>query len=88
MKQRHAELFRKNRLAQWLYRRTWGKKLLFLFLGNRKDSKAAFWPSWVVKTDEERVQNLPQLFPPDDTEWFVTEQIDGTSTTFTMKKIK
>ena len=88
MAQRHAKLFKTNKLVQWLYARTWGKKLLFLFLGNKRDKKAAFWPSWVVKTDEERVQNLPQLFPPDDTEWFVTEKVDGTSTTFTMKKGK
>lgn len=88
MAQRHAKLFKTNKLVQWLYAKTWGKKLLFLFLGNKRDKKAAFWPNWVVKTDEERVQNLPQLFPPDETEWFVTEKIDGTSTTFTMKKGK
>ena len=88
MAQRHAKLFKTNKIVQWLYAKTWGKKLLFLFLGNKRDKKAAFWPSWVVKTDEERVQNLPQLFPPDDTEWFVTEKIDGTSTTFTMKRLK
>lgn len=88
MAQRHAKLFKTNKLVKWLYTRTWGKKLLFLFLGNKRDKKAAFWPSWVVKTDEERVQNLPQLFPPDDTEWFVTEKVDGTSTTFTMKRLK
>lgn len=88
MAQRHAKLFKTNKLVQWLYARTWGKKLLFLFLGNKRDKKAVFWPNWVVKTDEERVQNLPQLFPPDDTEWFVTEKVDGTSTTFTMKRLK
>ena len=88
MAQRHAKLFKTNKLVQWLYAKTWGKKILFLFLGNKKDKKAAFWPSWVIKTDEERVQNLPQLFPPDDTKWFVTEKIDGTSTTFTMKRLK
>ena len=88
MAQRHYKLFKNNKIIQWLYQRTWGKKLLFLFLGNNKDKKAAFWPSWVVKTDEERVQNLPQLFPGDETEWIVTEKIDGTSTTFTMKRLK
>ena len=88
MAQRHYKLFRNNKIVKWLYTKTWGKKLLFLLLGNKRDKKAAFWPSWVVKTDEERIQNLPQLFPPDDTEWFVTEKIDGTSTTFTMKKGK
>lgn len=88
MAQRHYKLFRNNKIVKWLYTKTWGKKLLFLLLGNKRDKKAAFWPSWVVKTDEERIQNLPQLFPPDETEWFVTEKIDGTSTTFTMKKGK
>ena len=88
MAQRHPKLFKNSKIIQWLYKRVWGKKLLFLFLGNKRDKKASFWPDWVVKTDEERVQNLPQLFPPDNTEWFVTEKIDGTSTTFTMKKVK
>ena len=88
MKQRNAKLFEKYKFLQKLYRKTWGKKLLFLFLGRRRDVRASYWPEWVVKTDEERVQNLPQLFPPDDTEWFVTEKIDGSSTSFTMKKKK
>ena len=86
MKQRNAKLFEKYKILRTLYNRTWGKKLLFVFLGSRRDARASFWPDWVVKTDEERVQNLPQMFPPDDTEWFVTEKIDGTSTTFTMKR--
>ena len=88
MAQRHAKLFKTNKLVQWLYARTWGKKLLFLFLGNKRDKKAAFWPSWVVKTDEERVQNLPQLFPPDKTALFGTEKADGKPTTFTMERLK
>jgi len=86
MKQRNAKLFAKYKFLNTLYKKSWGKKLLFLLLGNRHDAKASFWPSWVIKTDEERVQNLPQMFPPDDTTWFVTEKIDGTSTTFTMKR--
>ena len=86
MKQRNAKLFTKYKLLRTLYNKKWGKKLLFLFLGNRHDAKASFWPEWVIKTDEERVQNLPQMFPPDNTTWIVTEKIDGTSTTFTMKR--
>ena len=84
MRQRHHELFRKNKMVKWLFQREWGRKLLFVFLGKKKDTRG--WPVWVVKTDEERCQNLPHLFPGDDTEWIVTEKIDGTSTTFTMKK--
>ena len=84
MRQRHLDLFKKNKLIKWLYKRMWGKRLLFIFLGKKRDTRT--WPEWVVKTDEERCQNLPHLFPGDETEWIVTEKIDGTSTTFTMKR--
>lgn len=56
----------------------------------KKAKKKANWPSWVVKTDEERCQNMPQLFASDTylhTRCYVaTEKIDGTSTTFTMRR--
>lgn len=52
--------------------------------------KKTNWPCWVKKTDEDRCQNLPQLFrePLDETHWIATEKIDGTSTTFTMLQAK
>ena len=81
MAQRMGKKFSKQPY-RWLMKRTWGKKLLFFFYGKKKDSKA--WPEWVVKTDEERVQNMPWILE-DKSEWFATEKIDGTSTTFTMK---
>ena len=81
MAQRHPALFQKP-FVKWLYKRNWGKKILFLFFGKKKDKTA--WPQWVVKTDEERVQNIPFILQSDE-EWFATEKIDGTSTTFTMK---
>lgn len=85
MKQRHNELFKKP-FFKFLYSYTIGKKILFLFLGKKKDSRGG-WPVWVTKTDEERCQNMPYLFPGDpDEKWYATEKIDGTSTTFTMKK--
>jgi hypothetical protein len=83
MAQRHGKLFAKQPF-RWLMKRKWGKKLLFIFFGKKKDKKNA-WPVWVKKTDEERCQNLPWLFPGDDREWIATEKIDGTSTTFTMR---
>ena len=83
MKARHQKLFKTNKIVQWLWKKDWGKKVLFFFLGTRKDKRG--WPDWVVKTDEERCQNLPHLFPGDETKWIVTEKIDGSSTTFTMK---
>lgn len=85
MAQRHPNL---ARTAWWrrLYRLGWGKKLLFVFFGKKKDKKNG-WPAWVVKTDEERCQNMPWLFNMNNNneEWIATEKVDGTSTTFTMK---
>lgn len=82
MAQRRPNLFKKK-WAQWMMRRNWGKKVMFFFFGKKRD-KRGDWPSWVVKTDEERVQNMSWILQ-DKSEWFATEKIDGTSTTFTMK---
>lgn len=85
MAQRHGKLF-SHQPFRWLMRRTWGKKVLFLFFGKISDKKAG-WPAWVAKTDEERIENMPWIF--DNKSPFVaTEKIDGTSTTFTMKRGK
>ena len=87
MAARHPELFKKAPI-RWLMRRSWGKKLLFIFFGNKKKSRN--WPAWVVKTDEERCQNLTGLLFGDgiwhNEVWIATEKIDGTSTTFTIKR--
>ena len=81
---RHPKIFR-NPIIKWIYKRDWGKKFLFIFFGKKKDSRN--WPQWVVKTDEERIQNMPFILK-DKCEWIATEKIDGTSTTFTMKRGK
>lgn len=85
MARRHGKLF-SHQPFRWLMKRTWGKKLLFLFFGRKRDKKTD-WPAWVVKTDEERIQNMPWILS-DKSEWIATEKIDGTSTTFTMKRGK
>jgi len=63
-----------------------GREVMFFFFGKKKDKKNG-WPSWVSKTDEERVQNMPWILN-DTGDWIATEKIDGTSTTFTMKRGK
>jgi hypothetical protein len=83
MAQRHHQLFSKKPI-RWLMRYNWGKKILFIFFGKAKDKKSE-WPSWVKKTDEERVQNMPYILE-DKEPWIVTEKIDGTSTTATYRK--
>lgn len=85
MAQRHGKLF-SHQPFRYLMKRTWGKKLLFVFFGRKRDKKNN-WPQWVKKTDEERIENLPHLFN-DKSEWIATEKIDGTSTTFTLKRGK
>lgn len=85
MAQRNGKLFA-HQPFRWLMRRTWGKKLLFVFFGKKGDKKAT-WPAWVSKTDEERVQNMPWILE-DKSHWIATEKIDGTSTTFTMIRRK
>ena len=85
MAQRNSKLF-SHQPFRWLMRRTWGKKLLFVFFGNKKDQKNT-WPEWVKKTDEERIQNMPWILNNKEP-WIVTEKIDGTSTTFSLKRGK
>ena len=68
-----GKFIKKNKVA---------RRLFVFFFGKKKDVKT--WPSWVVKTDEERVQNMPQVLN-DKSEWYATEKVDGTSTTFSMK---
>ena len=85
MAQRHPKIF-KQPWARWFMKREWGKKLMFFFFGKKKDKKNN-WPAWVQKTDEERVQNMPWILN-DTGDWIATEKIDGTSTTFTMKRGK
>lgn len=85
MSQRHPNIFKKS-WARWLMKRSWGRKLMFMFFGKKKDKKGG-WPSWVAKTDEERIQNMPWILN-DTGRWIITEKIDGSSTTFTMKRGK
>lgn len=85
MAQRNGKLFA-HQPFRWLMRHAWGRKVLFFFFGKPRDKKTG-WPEWVKRTDEERVQNMPWILQNKDP-WIATEKIDGTSTTFTMKRGK
>lgn len=84
MAQRRPNIFKKP-WAKWMMRREWGRKVMFALFGKKKDKKNG-WPSWVSKTDEERVQNMTWILE-DKSEWIATEKIDGTSTTATYRRI-
>ena len=82
MAQRHGKLFSKQPF-RWLMKRGWGRKTLFVFFGKKRDKCG--WPSWVVKTNEERVENMPYILENKDP-WIASEKLDGSSTTFTIKR--
>ena len=86
MSQRHPDLFKKKPI-HWLMKHEWGKKLLFVFFGKKKDSKTSFpthFP-YVHKSDEERIENCLYVFE-DKTPWVKTTKIDGTSSTYILER--
>ena len=86
MAARHAKLFKKP-FFRWLMRREWGRKLLFVFFGKKKDNPRG-WPihfEYIHKTDEERAENLPWVLGY-ERPLIVTEKLDGTSTTFILER--
>lgn len=82
---RHKELFKKFPFNK-LLRKKWGRKLLFVFFGKKKDNPKGF-PSFVSKTDEERVENCPWVLQDQNKEWIATEKLDGTSCTYALKRL-
>lgn len=72
----------KNKLRKFMLRYSWVRKL---FLSRTKKSR---FPYWVSKTDEERIQNIPQVIEQfKDENVYVTEKIDCQSGTWTGKMI-
>lgn len=88
MSQRHKNLFKKKPF-RWLMRREWGRKLLFIFFGKKRDKPKSFptgFP-YVHKTDEERVENMPYILE-NKNPFVVTEKLDGTSCTYILERKK
>lgn len=83
MKARHKKLFKKP-WAKWMMKRAWGRKVMFFFFGKKQDSPRGF-PSFVSKTDEERVENQPWRIGDGKT-YLCTEKLDGTSCTYALER--
>lgn len=87
MAQRHPTIF-KQKWARWLMKRNWGRKLMFLFFGKKKDKKNG-WPvgkfPGVAKTDQERVENMLWVLQ-DKTPYIRTQKCDGSSGTFILAR--
>ena len=85
MAARRKEFFSKP-IIRKIMRYNIGRKLLFLFFGKKKDNPKQF-PSWIVKTDENRIENCP-FYLESNEEWVQTEKIDGTSCTYAVDRMK
>lgn len=86
MAARHKELFRKKPF-RWLMKREWGRQLLYLFFGKKKDSPKSFPTKFqfIHKTDETRIEALPHLLGYPNP-LVVTEKLDGTSSTYILER--
>ena len=83
MAARHHKIF-KQKWARWMMRRSWGRKIMFFFFGKKKDNPRGF-PTFVSKTDEERVENQPWRIGDGKT-YLATEKLDGTSCTYALER--
>ena len=83
MAARHQKIFKKK-WARWMMRRSWGRKIMFFFFGKKKDNPRGF-PTFVSKTDEERVENQPWRIGDGKT-YLATEKLDGTSCTYVLER--
>lgn len=88
MAARHQKIFKKS-WARWMMRREWGRKLMFMVFGKKKDNPKTFpthFP-FVHKTDEERCENMPWVLGY-ERPLIVTEKLDGTSSTYILERKK
>lgn len=79
---------KKNKIARWLLRREWGKRFLYFIFGRNQFDKPKAFPSYIVKTDQTRVENRYGQEIQDDAHYIATEKYDGTSTSFGLTKTK
>ena len=73
----------KNPFVRYMGRFSWFRKLFL------KSKRKGGFPEWIAKTDETRIQNLPELFRMErdrGTPFSVTEKIDGQSATYYLRK--
>ena len=74
-------------LYKWLYKRGWGKALLFAIYGKRGDNPRRFPKhfEYIKPTDQERCENM-QWVLEDKTPYIVTQKCDGSSATYILER--
>lgn len=74
---KYGKIVKKNKFLRWFFITIWGRK---------NDNRS--WIEGVPKTDEERIENRVWTLEDQSKKWIATEKIDGTSTTFYLKRGK
>jgi hypothetical protein len=73
---------KRSRLKKFMYRFNWYRRLFM------PKKQVVGFPYWVKKTDEERIQNIPQVLDEfKDEVVYITEKVDYQSATFTGKML-
>ena len=86
LRQRHKKLCN-NKVFKWFMRFKLFRRIAIKILVPHKKPKG--FPDWITKTDETRLQNMPFVLEQyKNIPMIVTEKLDGTSTSFGLKKIK
>jgi len=67
---------KRSRINKFLYRSSLYRRIF----GKKKEYKG--FPKFIKKTDEERIQNMPWVCRDQDTQFFVTEKLDGQSASY------
>lgn len=76
---------KQGKFLTFMYRFKWFRRLF----GTKRQKKG--FPDWIVKTDEERIQNRVSMFEyerDERTPFMATEKVDGQSATYFLKKIR
>lgn len=86
MVQRRPDIFKQS-WARWMMRRMWGKKIMFIFFGKKKDNDRKFPTKfeYIHKTDQERVENMPWVLETND-KFIRTQKCDGSSATYILER--
>ena len=78
---KEPEMVSKYKWPKWLMRWAWFRKLVL------PKKVSGSWPSFISKTDEERIQNCPKMLEL-GTRWIATEKVDGQSGSFAVVRHK
>jgi len=85
IKARHKKFF-KFKIIKALMKHKWFEDFIISLLARKGDKPRAF-PAYITKTDETRIENMPWILG-DGTRYIKTEKIDGTSSTYAVRRIK